>query len=64
MLLPIILMAAAVGAVVGIAMLSIQGKDRATPIAFGPYLAAAGWLMLLFGQELVTRYLGLFGQGL
>jgi leader peptidase (prepilin peptidase)/N-methyltransferase len=63
MLLPIILMAAAVGAVVGIAMLSLQGKDRATPIAFGPYLAAAGWLMLLFGQELVSRYLGLFGQG-
>src|SRR4030095_12710504 len=43
MLLPIILMAALVGAVVGIVMLSVQGKDRATPIAFGPYLAAAGW---------------------
>jgi leader peptidase (prepilin peptidase)/N-methyltransferase len=64
MLLPIILMAALVGAVVGIIMLSVQGKDRATPIAFGPYLAAAGWLTLLFGQELVDRYLGLFGQQL
>jgi leader peptidase (prepilin peptidase)/N-methyltransferase len=64
MLLPIILMAAAVGAVVGVVMLSVQGRSRATPIAFGPFLAAAGWLMLLFGQELVNRYLGLFGQHL
>ncbi|MGH8258989.1 MAG: prepilin peptidase [Steroidobacteraceae bacterium] len=60
MLLPVILIAAAVGAVAGIAILAVQGKDRATPIPFGPYLAAAGWLMLLFGHELVARYLGLF----
>jgi leader peptidase (prepilin peptidase)/N-methyltransferase len=61
MLLPIILIASAVGAVVGIIMLAAQRKGRSTPIAFGPFLAAAGWLMLLFGQELVERYLGLFG---
>ena len=60
MLLPIILIAAAVGAVVGIAMLAMRGQHRSTPIAFGPFLAAAGWLMLMFGQELVTGYLGLF----
>ena len=60
MLLPIILVAAAVGAVVGIAMLSLRGQSRATPIAFGPFLAAAGWLMLMFGPRLVAGYLGLF----
>jgi len=60
MLLPIILVAAAVGAVVGLAMLSLRGQSRATPIAFGPFLAAAGWLMLMFGQQLVAGYLGLF----
>jgi len=60
MLLPIILIAAAVGAVVGIAMLAMRGQSRSTPIAFGPFLAAAGWLMLMFGQELVMGYLGLF----
>jgi leader peptidase (prepilin peptidase) / N-methyltransferase len=60
MLLPIILMAAGVGAVVGIAILALRGQKGSTPIAFGPFLAAAGWLMLMFGQELVTRYLGLF----
>jgi leader peptidase (prepilin peptidase) / N-methyltransferase len=60
MLLPIILFAAVVGAVVGIALIAIQGRDRATPIAFGPFLAAAGWLVLMFGHELVNGYLGMF----
>jgi len=60
MLLPIIVIAAAVGAVVGIAILAVRGQNRSTPIPFGPFLATAGWLMLMFGQELVTGYLGLF----
>ncbi len=60
MLLPIALIAAAVGAVAGIVILSVKGKDRGTPIPFGPFLAGAGWLMLMFGHELVARYLGLF----
>jgi leader peptidase (prepilin peptidase)/N-methyltransferase len=60
MLLPIILIAAGVGAVVGIAILALRGQNRSTPIAFGPFLATAGWSMLMFGQELVTGYLGLF----
>jgi leader peptidase (prepilin peptidase)/N-methyltransferase len=62
MLLPTVLIAAAVGAVAGIALLAVRGQNRATPIAFGPFLAAAGWLMLMFGQELVTGYLGLFAS--
>jgi leader peptidase (prepilin peptidase)/N-methyltransferase len=56
LLLPIVLVAAAVGAVVGVILLSVQGRDRATPVAFGPYLAASGWLMLLCGHEVVQRY--------
>jgi leader peptidase (prepilin peptidase)/N-methyltransferase len=60
MLLPTILIAAAVGAVVGIAMITLRGHNRSTPIPFGPFLAAAGWLMLMLGQRLVTGYLGLF----
>lgn len=60
MLLPVILIAAAAGAIVGIAVLSIRRQPRSTPIAFGPFLAASGWLMLMFGPELVGRYLGLF----
>jgi leader peptidase (prepilin peptidase) / N-methyltransferase len=60
MLIPIILIAALVGAIVGIIMISVRGQSRATPIAFGPFLAAAGWLMLMFGQQLVMGYLGMF----
>src|SRR6202030_1221463 len=60
MLLPIILVAAAVGAVGGIALLSLRGQNRAPPIAFRPVLSAAGWLMLMFGPQRVEGYLGLF----
>ena len=60
MLLPIVVIAAAVGAVTGIALLARRGQSNQTPIAFGPYLAAAGWLMLLFGPQLVNGYLGMF----
>ena len=62
MLLPTVLIAATVGAVTGIALLAARGQNRSTPIAFGPFLAAAGWLMLMFGRELVTGYLGLFAS--
>jgi leader peptidase (prepilin peptidase) / N-methyltransferase len=61
MLLPIILLAAAVGAIVGITLISIRGQDRSTPIPFGPFLAAAGWLMLMWGQRVVAGYFDWFG---
>ena len=60
MLLPVILVAAASGAVVGIAMIAIRKHDRTLPIPFGPFLAVAGWLVLMFGRPLVGSYLGLF----
>ena len=61
MLLPTILFSAVVGAIIGKIMLSLQKKDSATThISFGPYLAAAGWLSLMFGHEIVTRYLALY----
>ena len=63
MILPIVLCSALVGAVVGIALMLRFGRDRSVPIAFGPYLAAAGWLMLMWGSEIVDGYLGLFRVG-
>jgi leader peptidase (prepilin peptidase)/N-methyltransferase len=45
---------------VGIAILAVRKQDRSTPIPFGPFLAAAGWLMLMWGPEVVGGYLGLF----
>jgi leader peptidase (prepilin peptidase)/N-methyltransferase len=62
MLLPLIFLAAVVGALVGIALLALRRQDRGTPIAFGPFLAAAGWLMLMFGPQQVERFLGWFGR--
>src|SRR5215472_5999836 len=60
MLLPVILIAAVAGAIVGVALIALRGRGRSTPIAFGPFLAAAGWLVLMFGHELARRYLALF----
>lgn len=62
MLLPTVLCAAAVGAVVGIVILTVQRKGRGVPIAFGPFLSAAGWIMMMWGRELVADYLELFGR--
>jgi leader peptidase (prepilin peptidase)/N-methyltransferase len=54
----IILLSAVVGATVGIALIAIKGHDRNIPIPFGPYLAAAGWIAMLYGQQIVDLYLG------
>jgi leader peptidase (prepilin peptidase)/N-methyltransferase len=62
MLLPIILIAAAVGAVFGLVLIVARGRNRAAPIPFGPFLAGAGWLMLMFGPQVVSGYLGLFAR--
>jgi leader peptidase (prepilin peptidase)/N-methyltransferase len=61
-LLPvIILLSSLVGAIVGIALILILGRDRNIPIPFGPYIAAAGWLALIWGHDLVNAYLRFAG---
>jgi len=56
--LPLILIISSlVGAVIGISMILILGRDRQQPIPFGPYLAAAGWIALLWGGEITQAYL-------
>lgn len=52
----IILLSSVVGAVVGIAIIVITRRDRNIPIPFGPYLAAAGWLAMLWGDDLSAWY--------
>jgi leader peptidase (prepilin peptidase)/N-methyltransferase len=61
--LPIVLISALLGAIIGSAWLLLRGRDRATQIPFGPYLALAGWVQLLWGQQLITAYLRLMGIG-
>lgn len=57
----IVLLSSVVGAVVGVVLIVARGRDRNIPIPFGPYLAAAGWLTLLWGHELTDYYLSLLG---
>jgi len=56
----IILLSSLVGAVVGLSIIAITGRDKNIPIPFGPYLAAAGWIAMLWGEKLTDAYLGMF----
>ena len=60
-LLVVILTSSVVGACIGILMIMLRRTDRETQIPFGPYLAAAGWMTLLWGQDLMRFYFSLFG---
>jgi leader peptidase (prepilin peptidase)/N-methyltransferase len=53
----VILFSSAVGAVTGILLILLKGHDRSQPLPFGPFLATAGWITLLWGQDILTLYL-------
>lgn len=55
----IILMSAVVGAIVGISLMVFRKHKRSVPIPFGPYLAAAGWITMLWGDAIKNTYLDL-----
>jgi leader peptidase (prepilin peptidase)/N-methyltransferase len=59
----ILILSSVVGAIIGLALLARRGQDRHTPLPFGPYLAAAGWLALLWGDSLNGAYLQWSGLG-
>ncbi|MEM1262341.1 MAG: A24 family peptidase [Pseudomonadota bacterium] len=52
----IILLSAGVGSIVGLSMIIFMGRDKQLPIPFGPYLAAAGWLAMVAGNDLIAWY--------
>ena len=61
-MLPLVLLLSAfTGAVVGIVLIVARGRDRNIPIPFGPYLAAAGWIALMWGPQIVGGYLAFSG---
>ncbi|TAK40060.1 MAG: prepilin peptidase [Lysobacteraceae bacterium] len=62
-ILPTILLSSLVGAIIGSIWLAAKGRDRATPIPFGPYLAVAGWLVFFWGDRMVGAYMRLAGLG-
>lgn len=56
MLFVIVLTSSLVGTLVGITMILLKKTDRATQIPFGPYLAASGWLALIWGPDMLNFY--------
>ncbi|KJK01552.1 methyltransferase [Pseudomonas sp. 21] len=56
-----ILFSSLVGAVLGVIMLRLRNAETSTPIPFGPYLAIAGWIALLWGDQITATYLQFAG---
>lgn len=56
-----ILLSSIVGAVLGLIMLRLRNAETSTPIPFGPYLAIAGWIALLWGEQITSSYLQIAG---
>jgi leader peptidase (prepilin peptidase)/N-methyltransferase len=61
-LLPIVLLSSLIGAVVGGTVLALRGQDRATPIPFGPFIAAAGWVWFVLGDSIGAWYGSFFAH--
>ena len=55
----IIMMSAVVGTVINLTLIVAKGRDRSAPIPFGPYLAAAGWITMLWGETIKNSYIDL-----
>jgi leader peptidase (prepilin peptidase) / N-methyltransferase len=62
-LIVVVLLSSVVGAIVGIALMVFHGRGRGHAIPFGPYLAMAGWLALIWGHDIATLYLRTAGMG-
>jgi leader peptidase (prepilin peptidase)/N-methyltransferase len=58
-LLPVVLLSSLVGAIVGLLLILLARRGREIPIPFGPYLAAAGFIVMLAGDALTRRFVPL-----
>jgi len=52
----IILLSSITASIIGLAMIIFKGRDKAAAFPFGPYLAIAGWITLIWGKELTGLY--------
>ena len=57
----IILLSSVVGAILGILMIVTKKQEQQTPIPFGPYLAIAGWIAIIWGDNIMGTYLQFIG---
>jgi leader peptidase (prepilin peptidase)/N-methyltransferase len=61
-LLPlVVLLSSLIGAIIGIGLTLLRGRDHRVPIPFGPYLAGAGLIALIWGEQINRQYLQLTG---
>jgi leader peptidase (prepilin peptidase)/N-methyltransferase len=54
----IILLSSVVGAIVGIALMGLGKLNRDKPMPFGPFIATAGWITLIWGEKIIEAYIG------
>lgn len=59
----VILLSSLVGAVVGLVMIAVRRHKTGQPIPFGPFIAAAGWIALMWGEQIIDAYLRSSGLG-
>lgn len=57
----VIILSAAVGALVGVALIASKKQGQSEPMPFGPFIAAAGWIALLWGDAIIDAYLRFSG---
>jgi len=61
-MLPLVIMLSAfVGAVIGLTLIAVNGRDKNVPMPFGPYLSIAAFIALIWGSEINTAYLQFVG---
>ncbi len=58
-LLTVIILSSLTGAVIGITLAVIAGRDKNIPMSFGPYLAVAGFIALIWGDAISNTYISM-----
>ncbi len=59
----VILLSSLVGAVIGLTMIGLRRHKSSQPMPFGPFLALAGWIALIWGEQIIDAYLRSSGLG-
>jgi len=59
----IILLSSLVGAVIGLIMIGLKIHKSSQPMPFGPFIALAGWIAMLWGEHIIDAYLRSSGLG-
>jgi leader peptidase (prepilin peptidase)/N-methyltransferase len=59
----VIFLSSLVGATIGLVMIGLKRHKSSQPMPFGPFIALAGWITLLWGDRIIDTYLGGSGLG-